>query len=158
MDCNGAAGEWSKEIPFWAMPEVKVLLSDWDHDCCGDLRRIGDHVMIRAYPDEGRVYEQRHFYSHPTYSITGRVISIAWLPRLVRRVDGWMPKIDGYGPPVLIPSTLERPEGKRGAFEFTIETASPYEPSDLVPFDDESRAHLQAEGKTTRREARRRRR
>jgi hypothetical protein len=111
--------------------------------------------MIRAYPYEGRVYEQRHFYSHPTYSITGRVISIAWLPALVRLVDGRLPKIDGYGAPVLVPSTSDRPEGEHGTFEFTIETASPSEAPDLVPFDDESRADLLAEGKATRREVRR---
>jgi hypothetical protein len=109
------------------MSEVKVLLDDWEHQCCGDLRKVGDVVTMSVHQSDGRLFEQRHDYGKPViaHTITGRILGISWRPAILVPVNQLVRVVEGYGPPVAVSSTDDRPAGDSWAFEFTVETTDP---------------------------------
>ncbi len=105
------------------MTEVKVRLIDWEHECCGDVRHVGDSVTMTVFNDDGQLIEQRHDYQNELRGqpITGHIVAIEWRPAVLTRVAERSYVIDGYGPAVTLASTDDRPEGDSWAFDFTVE-------------------------------------
>jgi hypothetical protein len=105
--------------------EVKVLLDEWEHQCHGDLRRVGDTVTMSVYESEGLLIDKRHDYGKPVvaHALTGRVVRIGWRPAILVQVNELFQAVEGYGPAVSVSSTDDRPPGDSWAFEFTIEAA-----------------------------------
>jgi hypothetical protein len=99
------------------MAEVKVHLVDWEHECCGPTRRVGDMVTLSVFYNHGLV-EQRHDYGNDFEGqpITGHILAIEW-----RQVDDVGHSIED-SPSVVLTSTDDRPQRDSYVFEFTVAT------------------------------------
>lgn len=106
--------------------EITVWLYDWEHECCGPTRRVGDTVKMKVSNDGDRLTEERHSMNEerrlPVESVSGKVVAITWHPAILRKVRDNHYIVDGYGPGFTIPSTDARPDSDDWAFEFTLDT------------------------------------
>lgn len=103
------------------MAQVKVRLVDWEHECCGETRSVGDTVTMSVFSNHGFV-EQRHEYGNDFHGqpVTGQVVGIAW-----RQVDDAGNSI-ADSPGVALTSTDDRPtKHVPYVFEFTLATDDP---------------------------------
>jgi hypothetical protein len=110
--------------------QVKIWLSDWEQECCGPTRNVGDEVLMSVYLEDGKYIEQRHDYGNNLHGqpITARIESIEWCPAIVRRVSDVLRVIEGYGPGAPLTSTDSRPAADGGDFwalAFTVTTDDP---------------------------------
>ncbi|MGH9121175.1 MAG: hypothetical protein ACRDYC_04395 [Acidimicrobiales bacterium] len=106
------------------MATLKVQLDYSEHDCCGPYRQVGDHVEMTVAPAGDQLVEERHPSPDATHvgRVSGRIAGIVWRPAvLVPGPDG-IKVVGGYGDPVAVTSTDERPYDVPWAFEFTLET------------------------------------
>jgi hypothetical protein len=88
---------------------LQVWLSDWEHRCCGQSRRVGQDVEIRANRFDGEVWEQRHpdrggRGDVPTATIRGQILDIKW-HRARTTSEGVLTTIIGYEPGIDITTT-----------------------------------------------------
>jgi hypothetical protein len=106
------------------MQEVVVHLVDWEHQCCGDERAVGDEVSLEVYVSDGQYMEQRHDYDNETavQAISGQITGIAWVPAVLLQVDKGLRGIAGYGTPGPIQSTADEPDAEAWEFLFTVVT------------------------------------
>ena len=106
------------------MGRVTVQLDGWEHECCGDRRRVGDTVTLSVAYHDGHWFEQRHDYGNGMSQrrVSGRLVAIGWRPAILRHVTDVAQEVEGYGPAVLLQSTEERPAGDCWAFDFEVET------------------------------------
>jgi hypothetical protein len=113
-------------LAFTDVPEIAVLLTRFDHSCCGPLRRIGDIFSSSIHNYQGVIYEERHpdGVSIATYPMTGRITGIAWRPDSTRS-DKDITSADEYGAATSIESTDELPRDSDWILEFTVETSDP---------------------------------
>lgn len=102
------------------MAEVKVQLVDWEHECCGETRHVGDAVTMSVFYNHGLV-EQRHEYGNDLHGqpVTGYIVAIEW-----RQVDDLGHVIED-SPAVDLTSTDDRPQRHAYVFEFTVATDDP---------------------------------
>jgi hypothetical protein len=103
------------------MAEVKVLLMDWEHECCGETRQVGEQVTMSMFCNDGALVEQRHDYGNDFHGqpLTGRILAIEW-----QQLDDIGHVVRG-SPAVPLTSTDGRPVGQSWAFEFTVATEDP---------------------------------
>jgi hypothetical protein len=115
------------------MSEVAVLLTWFDHTCCGRLRQVGDTFSSSIHNYRGVIYEERHpdGVRIATYPMTGRIRGIAWRPDTTRS-DKDISSAEEYGPATSIESTDELPRDSGWILEFTVETWDPI-PSHPIP-------------------------
>jgi hypothetical protein len=102
------------------MAEVRVQLVDWEHECCGETRRVGDTVSMSVFYNHGLV-EQRHDYGNEFQGqpITGDILAIEW-----RQVDDVGHLVED-SPSVELTTTDDRPSHDSYVFEFTVATDDP---------------------------------
>jgi hypothetical protein len=76
---------------------------------------------------DGALVEQRHDYGDDGHSrkVSGRIVGIAWRPAVLSRGADGIGVVTGYGEPVTVSSTDERPYDMPWAFEFTVDTDAP---------------------------------
>jgi hypothetical protein len=125
------------------MAEAHIWLDDWEHQCCGAFRQVGQDVALTVFRAKSGVCEQRHDYrggagdGPPSVTVRGQLTGIAWHPAIIERMgDGHSVKIVGYGPGIPCQSTDEQGDTSSWAFEFTVETddelpTERWEPSSL---------------------------
>jgi hypothetical protein len=116
------------------MPQIRVWLDDWEHQCCGDRRRVGEDIELAVWLSQSLLWEQRHDYTAgggggPSAArIRGRLVDLAWHPAALEPIGDGGARIVGYGPGVACQSTDGEPDFA-WAFEFTIDT------DDALPID-----------------------
>jgi len=128
-----ALSSWTVNVTPNPQP-LQVWLSDWEHRCCGESRRVGQHVGIRVDRSADEVWEQRHADRGSevlaTAMVHGQVLSIKW-HRARTTTAGRLTRIVGYEPGIDIATTDDitehevpywiDPKGVRAsAIEFTI--------------------------------------
>ena len=106
------------------MQEIAVCLADWEHECCGDARAVGDAVSMKVFCHDGQFVEQRHDYDNEIsiQVISGTITGIAWAPAILERVDEVSRTIAGYGPPVPVQSTEFEPDANAWKYVFMVAT------------------------------------
>ncbi len=128
------------------MPEIRVWLDDWEHQCCGDRRSVGDDIELAVWRSPGLLWEQRHDYTAgggggPSAArMKGRLVDIAWHPAVLEPAGDRGARVVGYGPGVPCESTDNEPDVS-WAFEFTIDTdaAPPIDVGSARPLEEPSR-------------------
>jgi hypothetical protein len=114
-----------------SVTDVKVRLAGWEFDCCGDVRRVGDTVAMSVFCEHGELVEQLHELGDlSSQRIMARILEIEWRPALIRRASDGHELIVGYGLPVELMSTDDRPAEHFWAFDFTVQT------EDELPHND----------------------
>ena len=111
-----------------AVAKLKVWLCDWEQECCGPSRTVGDEVTMSVFLFDGEYNEQRHDYDRHGQPITGRIQAIEWCPDIVRKIDEGVTEIVGHGRGVPLASTDERPDSDDDgpwSLAFTIITDDP---------------------------------
>ena len=125
---SGGQGHPSEPGLALLVVAINVLLSDWEHMCCGERRRVGDVVTIPVQNYEGTIYEHRHGEGTgiAAQPITGTVTAIQWRPAILLREGDYAMKVIGYEPGFPVESTdYDDPVVTNWAFDFTVETSDP---------------------------------
>lgn len=110
------------------MAQFQIWLQDWEHQCCGERRSVGQEIELNVYRSDNRLYEQRHDYTAGgsggpvAVPIQGRLVALAWHRTVLDRTGVFASRLVGYAPGVACESTEEEPATSSWAFEFTVET------------------------------------
>ncbi len=111
------------------MTTAHVWLIDWEQECCGPTRNVGDEIRMSVFYNDGKLVEQRHDYGNDLQGqpITARVEAILWRRATERAVDDVVTLIDDYEPGVSLESTDDRPDDSSAswAFVFAVDTDDP---------------------------------
>lgn len=110
------------------MAQFQIWLEDWEHQCCGDQRSVGQEIELNVCRSHDRLYEQRHDYTADgsggpmAVPMRGRLVSLVWHRAVLDRTGVFAARVVGYGPGVACESTDNQPPTSSWAFELTVET------------------------------------
>ena len=130
------------------MTQFQIWLEDWEHQCCGDQRSVGQEIELTVFRSHDRLYEQRHDYTAGgsdgpmAVAMRGRLVALAWHRAVLDRTGLFASRVVGYGPGVACESTDDQPPTRSWAFELTVETEDdpPAAASTSEPVPDEAGA------------------
>ncbi|MGO8871293.1 MAG: hypothetical protein ACLQPH_07795 [Acidimicrobiales bacterium] len=102
-----------------------MWLHDWEHQCCGEARQVGQNVTLIVFRSHGRLWEQRHDYGNAIAgsSVQGHLVGIEFHPAEIEQIGPRSVQVIGYGPGLPLDSTDVHPGGLNWAIEFLIETS-----------------------------------
>ncbi len=110
------------------MAQIQIWLDDWEHQCCGDQRLVGQEIELNVFRSHNRLYERRHDYpgggsgGPVAVPMRGSLVALAWHRAVLDRTGIFASRLVGYGPGVAFESTEDEPATRSWAFEFTVET------------------------------------